>query len=143
MKRMEKKRNSRSQSDKPMDRTLTDAQRANVERIRAAVKRIPRGRVSTYSAIAEVAGLPKRARLVGTVLRETPASSRLPWFRVINASGRSSFPVGSDAYIQQYERLEAEGVEHSRGRIDMARYGWPTERFGKPRSLDEYFWKLD
>jgi methylated-DNA-protein-cysteine methyltransferase-like protein len=138
MKRKETQQSPCVQSGKPLDGAATA-----VQLIRAAVKQIPRGRVSTYSAIAEVAGLPKRARLVGAVLRETPASSRLPWFRVINASGRSSFPARSDAYNRQYERLEAEGVEHVRGRVDLSRYGWPTERFGKPRSLDEYLWKID
>jgi methylated-DNA-protein-cysteine methyltransferase-like protein len=101
-----------------------------------AVKRIPRGRVSTYGAIAELAGLPRRARLVGTVLRQTPSSRDLPWFRVINASGRISFPVGSDAYSRQRKKLEAEGVVFSGGRVAMARYGWPST----VASLDEYLW---
>src|SRR5688572_11615403 len=84
--------------------------RSDADRILAAVKRIPRGRVSTYGNIAEVAGLPRRARLVGTVLKHTPASRELPWFRVINSSGRISLPSGSDAYARQKRKLEAEGV---------------------------------
>lgn len=111
---------------------LTDAQR-----ILAAVKRIPRGRVSTYGDIAKVAGLPRRARLVGTVLRQTPASPRLPWFRVINAGGRISFPVGSDAYDRQRSHLEAEGLSLVRGRLDLNRYGWPQ----RDTELDELLWK--
>ena len=64
------------------------------ESILAAVRRIPRGKVCTYGNVAEVAGLPRRARLVGTVLRQTPSARGLPWYRVINAGGRISFPVG-------------------------------------------------
>jgi methylated-DNA-protein-cysteine methyltransferase related protein len=110
----------------------------NAKAILAAVKRIPRGRVSTYGGVAEVAGLPRRARLVGTVLRQTPASRGLPWFRVINASGRISFPVGSDAYARQRKKLEAEGVVFSGGRVDLTKYGWPES----VASLDEYLWKV-
>jgi methylated-DNA-protein-cysteine methyltransferase related protein len=106
-------------------------------KILAAVKRIPRGRVSAYGAIAEVAGLPRRARLVGTVLRHTPASRDLPWFRVINSSGRISFPAGSDAYARQKKKLEAEGVIFRGDRVDMKRYGWPP----RDKTLDEILWK--
>ena len=112
---------------------LTDAQR-----IIGAVKKIPRGRVSTYGNIAEVAGLPRRARLVGTVLRQTPASTRLPWFRVINSSGRISFPVDSDAYESQRSKLEAEGIELIRGRVDLKRYAWPR----RDTELDELLWRM-
>jgi methylated-DNA-protein-cysteine methyltransferase related protein len=117
-------------------KTRQAAPPTNAALILAAVKRIPRGRVSTYGAIAELAGLPRRARLVGTVLRQTPSSRDLPWFRVINASGRISFPVGSDAYSRQRKKLEAEGVVFSGGRVAMARYGWPST----VASLDEYLW---
>ena len=107
-------------------------------RILAAVRRIPRGRVSTYGDIAQVAGLPRRARLVGTVLRQSPGERSLPWFRVINASGRSSLPEGSDAQRRQWRLLAAEGVEVRKGRVDLQRYGWPA----RERQLDELLWKL-
>lgn len=105
-------------------------------RIVAAVRRIPRGRVSTYGAVADVAGLPRRARLVGTVLRTTSVRD-LPWFRVINASGRISFPAGSDAYLRQRRKLEAEGIVFIGGRISLDDYGWPD----RAQQLDELLWK--
>lgn len=106
--------------------------------ILAAVRRIPRGKVCTYGNVAEVAGLPRRARLVGTVLRQTPATRGLPWYRVINAGGRISFPTGSDAYTRQRHKLEAEGVVFVGGRVDLRRYGWPPHG----EQLDELLWKL-
>jgi methylated-DNA-protein-cysteine methyltransferase related protein len=109
------------------------------ESILAAVRRIPRGKVCTYGNVAEVAGLPRRARLVGTVLRQTPSARGLPWYRVINAGGRISFPVGSDAYQRQRHKLEAEGVVFVGGRVDLRRYGWPS----RDQQLDELLWKPD
>jgi methylated-DNA-protein-cysteine methyltransferase related protein len=107
------------------------------DRILAAVKRIPRGRVCTYGNVADVAGLPRRARLVGTVLRQSPSSRDLPWYRVINAGGRISFPVGSEAYTRQRRKLEAEGVVFVGGRVDLRHYGWPA----RDEQLDELLWK--
>lgn len=106
-------------------------------RILATVKRIPRGKVCTYGNVADVAGLPRRARLVGTVLRQTPAARGLPWYRVINSGGRISFPVGSEAYSRQRKKLEAEGVVFAGGRVDLRRYGWPA----RDEQLDELLWK--
>ena len=105
--------------------------------ILAAVRRIPRGKVCTYGDVAEVAGLPRRARLVGTVLRQTSGRG-LPWYRVINAGGRISFPVGSDAYARQRHKLEAEGVVFAGGRVDLRHYGWPA----RAEQLDELLWKM-
>lgn len=110
----------------------------NAALILAAIRRIPRGRVSTYGEVAHVAGLPRRARLVGTVLRTTSAPRDLPWFRVINAGGRISFPVGSDAHARQRKKLEAEGVLFIGGRVNLKKYGWPEREL----QLDELLWKL-
>jgi methylated-DNA-protein-cysteine methyltransferase related protein len=127
----------RHQSNAP-SRTSSAAAASLEACILAAVRRIPRGRVSTYGDIASVAGLPRRARLVGTVLRHSPAQRGLPWFRVINAGGRSSLPEGSDAQRRQLRLLEAEGIDVRRGRVDLRRYGWPSREGG----LDELLWKL-
>jgi methylated-DNA-protein-cysteine methyltransferase-like protein len=125
---------------KAVAKTRTVSQKAagtsEAERILAAVRKIPRGRVSTYGEIANVAGLPRRARLVGTVLKHAPASKTLPWFRVINSSGRISLPSGSDSYANQRRKLEAEGVLFRGDRIDLKRYGWPA----RDRTLDELLW---
>ena len=120
-------------------RRITKATLSDADRILAAVRRIPRGKVSTYGAIAAAAGLPRRARLVGTVLKQAPASRDLPWFRVINSGGRISLPAGSDSHARQRKQLEAEGVIFRGDRIDMKRYGWPP----RDQDLDELLWKRD
>jgi methylated-DNA-protein-cysteine methyltransferase-like protein len=105
--------------------------------IYAAVLRIPSGRVCSYGAVADLAGLPRRARLAGTALKHTPNSLRIPWHRVITSSGRLAFPVGSDAYRKQRTRLEREGVTFVRDRVDLAQYVWPE----REAELDELLWR--
>ncbi|MFO0812169.1 MAG: MGMT family protein [Gemmatales bacterium] len=97
-------------------------------RIYAAIRRIPKGRVATYGQIAELAGLPRQARLVGYALFQHDEND-LPWHRVVNAQGTiSSSPARQQADQLQRVLLEAEGVVFSnRGRIDLKRYRWqPT-----------------
>ena len=93
------------------------------QRILATVDSIPRGQVATYGDVAREAGLPRRARLVGRVLSELPAGSRLPWHRVVNACGALSPRPGGTG--EQRRRLLREGLEFaSSGRLSLARYRW-------------------
>lgn len=104
-----------------------------IARIRATVAAIPRGRVASYGEVAQRAGLPGRARMVGRVLRDAPADTPLPWHRVLRASGQFAFPPGSKAFREQGRRLLAEGVGVLRGRVALARFGWG-------RDLDAELW---
>jgi len=81
---------------------------------------IPRGRVSTYGAVAHAAALPGRARQVGYALRVAPAELNLPWHRVVGAGGRIVFPRSSRQHLEQARRLRAEGVRVRDGRVAAA-----------------------
>jgi len=95
------------------------------QRIWQVVAAIPEGKVATYGAVAQKAGLTRAARRVGRALRGLPPETRIPWHRVINARGRISLPTGSTAHNTQRQRLEAEGVcFRSNGSIDLTRFGW-------------------
>ncbi|SEG19365.1 MGMT family protein [Marinobacterium lutimaris] len=93
------------------------------ERIWQVVAAIPKGKVATYGQVAALAGAPRHARYVGTVLKRLPAGSTLPWFRVLNARGELSFPKDSPAYQRQREALEAEGVEFIGARVSLVSFG--------------------
>jgi methylated-DNA-protein-cysteine methyltransferase related protein len=95
------------------------------------VRAIPRGQVSSYGAVAQRAGLPGRARLVGRALKIAPNSMGLPWHRVVGAGGRIVFPQDSREFAEQRKRLRAEGVELARGRVVSE----------ASVSLDELLWK--
>ena len=99
---------------------------SSYQRIYAAVRRIPSGRVSTYGAIARVAGLAGRARQVGYALSALPVGTNVPWHRVINAQGRLSLErAASGAGITQRLRLIREGVVvDAGGRVSLEKFGW-------------------
>jgi len=86
------------------------------------VARIPRGKVASYGQVAQQAGLPRRARLVGQALRRVPPGFDLPWHRVVSASGTISLP--GQAGRTQARLLAGEGIPLVRGRIDMKRFRW-------------------
>lgn len=89
------------------------------------VAAIPRGRVATYGQVALLAGLPRRARLVGRALATLDEGSELPWHRVVDASGRISRRDAAPYMHLQRLLLEDEGVElGSAGRIDLDRFRW-------------------
>ncbi|MEO5987405.1 MAG: MGMT family protein [Candidatus Eisenbacteria bacterium] len=95
-------------------------------RIRAVVRRIPRGRVATYGQVAEVAGMPGAARLVGYALHASQPHHALPWHRVLGAGGRLTLAkLDPDTALTQRIRLEAEGVPFvGGGRVDLERCRW-------------------
>ena len=85
--------------------------------VAAAVRKIPRGRVSTYGGVAEAAGYPGCARHVSKVLNQVPG---LPWQRVVGSSGRISL-AGEFGFEQRF-LLEFEGVRFKGRRVDMASF---------------------
>jgi methylated-DNA-protein-cysteine methyltransferase-like protein len=86
------------------------------------VQAIPRGKVASYGQVAVLAGLPRRARLVGRVLANLPPNSKVPWHRVVNARGEISL-VGQAA-ARQRRLLVGEGVAFTpSGRVDLRRHG--------------------
>lgn len=87
---------------------------------------IPAGQVVSYGQLADLAGLPGRARLVGRILK-TEDTGALPWHRVVSAAGRLSLPEGSDGWHEQRQRLLAEGVELKNGRLDLRKYRWQPD----------------
>ena len=103
------------------------------QRVWEVVAAIPPGRTASYALVADLAGLPRRARFVALALRRAPAGLNLPWHRVLRADGRIGFAPGSEDWHRQVGRLAEEGVAVVNGRVDHRRCGW---------SLDERLWGL-
>lgn len=83
-------------------------------RIRAVIKKIPRGKVSTYGAVARAAGFPGAARQVARVLHN---SIGLPWQRVLGSGGQ--IKLRGESAMEQRFRLESEGVRFRGKKVDM------------------------
>jgi methylated-DNA-protein-cysteine methyltransferase-like protein len=99
---------------------------AAVEAICAVVRRIPLGWVATYGQVAAMAGMPRRARLVGRVLQRLDPTTKIPWHRVVNAKGEVSYSLsrnGGD--VLQRRLLEKEGIRFDgRNRLNLERCRW-------------------
>ncbi|MBY5920063.1 MGMT family protein [Ferrimonas balearica] len=118
---------------------MTKDKNANADslmRIWNTLERVPYGRVVSYGQLADLAGLPGRARLAARALRLAPAERQLPWYRVIGASGKISIPKDSPGYREQMMRLRNEGVEVNNGRVALSLYQWQPD-------LAELLWQLD
>ena len=86
------------------------------------VKKIPRGRVTTYGALAKKLRLRGGARAVGYAMAATPRGRGIPWHRVMGAGGKVRMP---EPYASMQRRLlESEGVAFDYTRVDMKIYGW-------------------
>jgi methylated-DNA-protein-cysteine methyltransferase related protein len=104
----------RKNSPKRLRKRRPDETSKKRMRIEAVIRRIPKGKVSTYGAVARAAGLPGAARLVARVLHR---GFGLPWHRVLGAGGE--IKLRGDSAIEQRLRLEAEGVRFRGRRVDM------------------------
>ena len=94
------------------------------EAILHTLSRIPSGKVSSYGDIARRAGYPGLARYVAMILKRLPDNSTIPWHRVINSKGRSSFPMDSDMQCLQISLLRAECIPVSESGTIPKAYFW-------------------
>ena len=81
------------------------------ERIYAVVQQIPCGKVATYGMVAQLAGNPRWARVVGYALHANPAPGVIPCHRVVNREGRLAPAFAFGGEDRQRELLAAEGVQ--------------------------------
>lgn len=95
------------------------------DRITAVIAALGEGEVVSYGDIADVAGFPGRARLVGQLLADSQLG--LPWWRVVTAAGR----LVPGLEHKQGALLVAEGVCLRGTRVIAA----PAGRFVSSRAL--------
>ena len=93
------------------------------KRIYEAVKKVPRGKVATYSQIATLAGNPRMCRAVGNALHKNPYPDEIPCYRIVNAKGELAMEFAFGGKEIQAERLREEGIEVVDGKVDLKKYG--------------------
>jgi methylated-DNA-protein-cysteine methyltransferase-like protein len=94
------------------------------EKVYMVLATVPAGTVVSYGQVAELAGLPGAARMVGRILGKLPKETQLPWHRVINAAGRISLAVDSPGFKVQKARLQEEGVVLNDNRVSLKKFNW-------------------
>jgi len=75
------------------------------------VKMIPRGRVTSYGAIAAYLGAKKSSRLVGYAMNASHAIPGIPAHRVVNRNGMLTGKMHFDTPYRMQELLELEGIK--------------------------------
>jgi methylated-DNA-protein-cysteine methyltransferase-like protein len=101
------------------------------EKVYAVVRRIPKGKVTSYGRIAEMLESHGAARQVGYAMsalknRENdPGYADVPWQRVVNHEGRIVIKGSEHGRLIQAELLREEEVEVSKElKIDLDKYLW-------------------
>ncbi len=93
-----------------MDRKISEKNKDFFEQVYQIVQLIPKGRVTSYGAIANYLGAKSGARMVGWAMNASHQLPNVPAHRVVNRlgllSGKAHFPDNRP----MQEQLEAEGV---------------------------------
>ncbi|MBN1299623.1 MAG: MGMT family protein [Melioribacteraceae bacterium] len=99
------------------------------DRVYSVVSKIPKGKVTTYGAIAEVCGIQSSARTVGGALNAA-AGSDLPCHRVVNRNGTltGKHHFGDPDLME--DLLKSEGVTfRDNGDVEMGKHFWIPPKF--------------
>ena len=94
-------------------------------RVEKTLSFVPEGCVVSYALLADLCGLPGRARMMGKCLQEIEVDCN--WHRVLRADGKIAFPVGSARADEQRIRLVSEGVNVKNGRVNMKKFAWSPD----------------
>ena len=108
------------------------------ERVYRALLRVPRGKVTTYKALARVIGKPRAYRAVGNALNKNPHPATslvrlnspqvragalvVPCHRVVATGGALGGYAGG--LKKKIALLKREGVNIMNDRVDLKRYGF-------------------
>jgi methylated-DNA-protein-cysteine methyltransferase-like protein len=90
------------------------------EMVYETVRGVPRGKVTTYSAVAKYLGNPRGSRAVGWAMRVCPYDD-VPCHRVVRADGYvSGYPV--EEVRGRISKLMREKIIVSDGWVDLGKY---------------------
>ncbi|GAL82822.1 methylated-DNA-[protein]-cysteine S-methyltransferase [Sporocytophaga myxococcoides] len=81
------------------------------ENVYEVVKLIPKGKVTSYGAIAKYLGIKSGARMVGWALNASLIHNNIPAHRVVNRSGLLTGKMHFSPPTLMQEKLEMEGIQ--------------------------------
>ena len=93
------------------------------------VREIPKGRVTSYGAIAHYLGLKSGARMVGYAMNAAHALDDVPAQRVVNRQGMLTGRHHFETPTRMQELLEADGVRIENDQVvDFDKVYWDPEK---------------
>lgn len=117
----------------PVKQTGTDTQRSFFEEVYAVVRLVPKGRVTSYGAIAKFLGTGKSARMVGWAMNAAHmVKPKVPAHRVVNRNGMLSGKMHFATPTLMQELLEKEKIVVKKDTIqDFDKLFWdPAKEIG-------------
>ncbi len=81
------------------------------------LKQVPKGKVTSYKALANAAGNPKASRAIGMFMKTNPYAPNVPCHRVVYSDGRLGGFSGKARIDDKIKMLREEGVLVKDGRI--------------------------
>ncbi|MFT4205323.1 MAG: MGMT family protein [Chitinophagaceae bacterium] len=89
---------------------------------------VPKGRVTSYGAIARYLGAKNRARMVGWAMAAASSQKGVPAWRVVNSSGVLTGSVHFETPTKMQELLASEGIVVKDNKIvDFKKAFWNPE----------------
>lgn len=104
------------------------------DRVYKVTKKIPRGKVTTYGAIAEACGIKSAARTVGWAMNGSH-SIGIPAHRVVNHYGALTGKIHfGDTHLME-DLLRSEGVTFDEnGCVNMKKHFWQPPKINRSRN---------
>lgn len=90
------------------------------ENVISLIKRVPRGRVTTYSELANAAGNPNASKAIGKVIASNEHLKSVPFHRIVKSDG--SIGGSRKSIKDRRELLKKEGVKVRKSRVDLGNY---------------------
>jgi methylated-DNA-protein-cysteine methyltransferase-like protein len=93
------------------------------------VREIPKGRVTSYGAIAHYLGLKSGARMVGYAMNAAHTMPDIPAQRVVNRQGLLTGKHHFESPTRMQELLESDGVQVENDQVqDFEKIFWDPEK---------------
>ena len=89
-------------------------------RIYLLLKKIPKGKVSTYGEISRVTGVHPRA--VGMILHVNPDPIGAPCYKIVKSDGSLGGYGGVGGVKRKAELLRKDGIEIRKGKVNLKKH---------------------
>ncbi len=88
------------------------------ERVLKALKHIPKGKAVTYSCLAQMAGNPRAARAVGSIMKSNK-DPKIPCYKVIRSDLRIGGYSAKGGKKMKKDLLKKEGIIIKNGKVEL------------------------